>query len=245
MPAAGKTGTPQNWSDAWAVGYTPYYTTAIWFGFDRPGNSLGVNLTGATLAGPVWGDFMREIHQGLRYRDFIRPSTGIVEVTVCAKSGQLKTAACNEGEVTLPFLEGTAPAEYCTMHGGGASFRGATISSTGPGVLGLDEDTLLGSLSMPTLRSDLLPAPPEEVSDTPRSRNTANRNTNTRTNSRTSSNRGSTSRGTSGARGNSTSSRNPPSDTEAIPDNTGGSGTADSADDEFGLDVPSYNPLLY
>ncbi|MDR0602035.1 MAG: PBP1A family penicillin-binding protein, partial [Treponema sp.] len=76
MPAAGKTGTPQNWSDAWAVGYTPYYTTAIWFGFDRPGNSLGVNLTGATLAGPVWGDYMREIHQGLPFRDFIRPSTG-------------------------------------------------------------------------------------------------------------------------------------------------------------------------
>jgi len=65
MPAAGKTGTPQNWSDAWAVGYTPYYTTAVWFGFDKPGNSLGVDLTGSSLAGPVWGDFMREIHQGL------------------------------------------------------------------------------------------------------------------------------------------------------------------------------------
>jgi penicillin-binding protein 1A len=199
---------------------------------------------------------MREIHQGLRYRDFIRPSTGIVEVTVCAKSGQLKTAACNEGEVTLPFLEGTAPTEYCTIHGSGASFRGTTISSTAPGMLGLDEDTLLGSLSMPTLRSDLLPVPPEEVPDTPRSRNTANRNTNTRTNSRTSSSRSSTSLGTSGARGNSTSSRNPPAasqpapeagDTEAMTNDTAEDVAAppDPANDDFGLDVPSYNPLLY
>jgi penicillin-binding protein 1A len=52
------------------VGYSPYYTTAVWFGFDRPGNSLGVELTGATLAGPVWGDYMREIHRGLPRRDF-------------------------------------------------------------------------------------------------------------------------------------------------------------------------------
>ncbi len=41
IPAAGKTGTTQNWADAWTVGFTPYFTTAIWFGFDRPGNSLG------------------------------------------------------------------------------------------------------------------------------------------------------------------------------------------------------------
>ncbi|MFQ3547061.1 MAG: PBP1A family penicillin-binding protein, partial [Termitinemataceae bacterium] len=50
IPAAGKTGTTQNWADAWTVGYTPYYTTAVWFGFDRPGNSLGVTQTGATIA---------------------------------------------------------------------------------------------------------------------------------------------------------------------------------------------------
>jgi penicillin-binding protein 1A len=126
MPAAGKTGTTQNWSDAWTVGFTPYYTTAIWFGFDKPGNSLGLDLTGATLAGPVWGDFMRDIHQGLSKKDFIRPATGIVDVTVCAKSGLIPTSSCNEGRVTLSFLSGTQPNQYCDLHGGDALIAGVT-----------------------------------------------------------------------------------------------------------------------
>ena len=175
MPAAGKTGTPQNWSDAWAVGYTPYYTTAIWFGFDKPGNSLGVNLTGATLAGPVWGDYMREIHQGLPLKEFAKPATGIREVSVCAKSGLLKTPACNEGEVVLPFLEGTQPTEYCDIHGAGPYGR-ESYGSGGAGTLGLDEDTLLGSLRMPVLRLDLLPEPPREAGDAPGGRDAASRN---------------------------------------------------------------------
>jgi penicillin-binding protein 1A len=120
MPMAGKTGTTQNWLDAWAVGYSPYYTTAIWFGFDKPGNTLGVDLTGASLAGPVWGEFMQEIHQGLPFRDFVRPSTGIIDVTVCRLSGLLPTQNCRSGEaasvITLPFLVGTQPTRYCDMH---------------------------------------------------------------------------------------------------------------------------------
>ena len=42
MPIAGKTGTTQNWADAWAIGYSPYYTAAFWFGFDTPGMSMGM-----------------------------------------------------------------------------------------------------------------------------------------------------------------------------------------------------------
>lgn len=45
MPAAGKTGTTQNWADAWTCGFTPYYAAAFWFGFDKPGQSLGLNLS--------------------------------------------------------------------------------------------------------------------------------------------------------------------------------------------------------
>jgi penicillin-binding protein 1A len=159
MPMAGKTGTPQNWSDAWAVGYSPYYTTAVWFGFDKPGNSLGVELTGSTLAGPVWGDYMREIHQGLSRRDFARPATGIIDITVCAKSGLLKTPACDEGDITLPFLEGTQPGQYCNIHGNDAVYHPVRAPSIPLG--GIDEDTLLGSLSMPSLPLDLFPEPDE------------------------------------------------------------------------------------
>jgi penicillin-binding protein 1A len=157
IPAAGKTGTPQNWSDAWAVGYTPYYTTAIWFGFDKPGNSLGVNLTGSTLAGPVWGDYMREIHQGLPARDFVRPSTGLIDVTVCAKSGLLKNPACNEGEITLPFLTGTQPTEYCNIHGNASYTSTVAVTTAGSDTLGIDEEALLDSLPTLTLQMDLLP----------------------------------------------------------------------------------------
>jgi penicillin-binding protein 1A len=183
MPVAGKTGTPQNWSDAWAVGYSPYYTTAIWFGFDKPGNSLGVELTGSTLAGPVWGDYMRDIHQGLPRRDFARPATGIFDVTVCAKSGLLKTPACNEGDVTLPFLEGTQPSQYCNIHGNASGYR-SPVSSMPADLMGIDVDVLLGSLSMPILPLDLLPELRDEpvVNQGSRNRRTttpANRNTNT------------------------------------------------------------------
>jgi penicillin-binding protein 1A len=62
---AGKTGTSQNWHDAWAIGFSPYFATAVWFGFDQGGGSLGVSRTGSTLSGPIWAKFMRNIHERL------------------------------------------------------------------------------------------------------------------------------------------------------------------------------------
>ncbi|MGP1576229.1 MAG: penicillin-binding protein 1A [Treponema sp.] len=116
MPIAGKTGTTQNWSDAWAIGYSPYYTTAVWFGFDKGGQSLGLDNSGATLAGPPWANFMQTIHADKPYKDFIRPETGITSVEVCKKSGLRPTDHCTEGTVFLHFLSGTAPAAHCTYH---------------------------------------------------------------------------------------------------------------------------------
>lgn len=116
IPSAGKTGTTQNWADAWTVGFTPYYTSALWFGFDKRGMSLGLQNTGATLAGPAWGDFMHEIHKELPYRDFVRPQNGLVTATVCRKSGLLPTEYCTEGTISLEYLEGTQPTSYCTYH---------------------------------------------------------------------------------------------------------------------------------
>jgi penicillin-binding protein 1A len=167
MPAAGKTGTTQNWSDAWAVGYTPYYTTAIWFGFDKPGNSLGLSLTGATLAGPVWGDYMREIHLGLPLKDFVRPAMGLVDVTVCAQTGLLPTSAC-PGVVTLTYLEGTQPTAYCDVHGNAPV---TIIASRGLelGVTGIDERAILQDLKMPELDFDFLPPSVNQTRERPRS----------------------------------------------------------------------------
>jgi penicillin-binding protein 1A len=116
IPAAGKTGTTQNWADAWTLGYTPYMTTAIWFGFDRPGNSLGVSQSGAAIAGIAWANYMAEIHRGLPAKDFVRPHTGLIDVSICSVSGLLPTEYCDEGTETLTFYEGTQPRQYCDLH---------------------------------------------------------------------------------------------------------------------------------
>lgn len=131
IPSAGKTGTTQNWADAWTVGFTPYMTTAIWFGFDKPGNSLGVTQSGAAIAGVVWANYMRDIHRGFSYKAFARPQTGLVSVRVCAVSGLLPTDACNEGTEDLLFLEGTQPNRACDLHQLGSERDKTLIDSLG------------------------------------------------------------------------------------------------------------------
>ncbi len=152
IPAGGKTGTTQNWRDAWAIGYTPYYTTAIWFGFDRPGYSLGLRSTGATLAAPAWGKYMDKVHEGLPYRDFIKPQSGLVELAVCSKSGLLRTGECSDGSVTLTYLEGTQPAQYCDYHSKSATLKRTAVERlqneayrSGSGYSGMSGDLLIDS----------------------------------------------------------------------------------------------------
>ncbi len=116
MPSAGKTGTTQNWQNAWAVGYTPYITAVVWFGFDKPGQSLGLALTGSTLSGPLWGDFMYVANEDYQPKDFPVPQTGIVKVKVCSVSGKLLTSACGDHATTQYFLEGTQPTTTCDYH---------------------------------------------------------------------------------------------------------------------------------
>jgi penicillin-binding protein 1A len=249
MPVAGKTGTTQNWSDAWAVGYSPYYTTAIWFGFDRPGNSLGVELTGSTLNGHVFGDFMREIHQGLPYRDFARPASGIIDVTVCAKSGLLRNPACNEGDVTLPFLAGTQPTQACDLHGSGSWTSTVAYETMRGSTMGVDDSALLSSLVMPTL-------PPDIFSEPAAAQSTQNRNRNIRN----------TTNRSAGQPGRNTPTappspnpllwppNNPLLDGDSEPAAAPGTENQDTpaeifhgepgADSSFGLEMPLYNPLL-
>ncbi len=114
MPMAGKTGTTQNWGDAWTVGFSPYMTTAVWFGFDSPGNSLGRELTGATAAGPIWAEYMKKVHAGLEKVEFERPD-GIVTVRVCSDSGMLPTRDCPH-TIEEIFIAGTEPKQLCEIH---------------------------------------------------------------------------------------------------------------------------------
>ncbi|MGP1437542.1 MAG: penicillin-binding protein 1A [Treponema sp.] len=116
MPMAGKTGTTQNFTDSWTAAYSPYYTTVAWFGFDRRGQSLGPLSTGAGLASYAVANYMAAIHKGKPYKDFVRPETGLVGLSVCKKSGLLPSANCNDGTVLLYFLTGTQPTEVCKLH---------------------------------------------------------------------------------------------------------------------------------
>ena len=123
IPAAGKTGTTQNWADAWAVGYTPYYTSVFWFGFDKPGQSLGLQLTGSTLSGYPWADYMKKVHNGLPMKEFSKPATGVIEATVCSVSGGILTPECGNHKVTAWYLEGTQPTQVCSVHSTANSSR--------------------------------------------------------------------------------------------------------------------------
>jgi penicillin-binding protein 1A len=69
-PAAGKTGTTQDYTDAWFVGFTPQITAGVWVGFDDKQNSLGKKETGARAALPIWTQFMQNALTGMPALDF-------------------------------------------------------------------------------------------------------------------------------------------------------------------------------
>ena len=83
MPAAGKTGTTNSSKDTWFCGYTRYYTTAIWVGYDIPRDMPGIY--GATYAGRIWKNIMNQIHSGLEPWDWEQPET--VERRADTKTG--------------------------------------------------------------------------------------------------------------------------------------------------------------
>jgi membrane peptidoglycan carboxypeptidase len=112
FPAAGKTGTTEDYRDAYFIGYTPNLVCGTWVGFDNP-SSIG--LTGAQAALPAWVSFMKA-KVGESSPDFRVPE-GVVMATIDPQSGGLATPACPR-RVSLPFLPGTAPRQMCALHGG-------------------------------------------------------------------------------------------------------------------------------
>jgi penicillin-binding protein 1B len=112
FPAAGKTGTTQDYKDAYFIGYTPAIVCGVWVGFDQP-ESLG--LTGAQAALPAWVQFMQDAAPA-DPEDFPEPS-GITMATIDPETGGLATPACPK-QFALPFLIGTEPTQMCPLHGG-------------------------------------------------------------------------------------------------------------------------------
>jgi penicillin-binding protein 1C len=104
-PAAAKSGTTNDFRDAWTIGYTPDLVVGVWVG--NSDNSSMINLPGAAGAGPIWHGFMESAHEGLPVRDFVRPP-GVVEYEICANSGARPSEYCPERKVEV-FVDGQPP----------------------------------------------------------------------------------------------------------------------------------------
>ncbi len=110
-PTAGKTGTTNEYKDAWFVGYTPELSTGVWIGFDDQ-KTLGDNETGSKAAAPVWVDFMKK---ALPPKEEAKPfpiPEGIVTAVIDPLTGLLATSETEK--VVEFFKEGTVPTEYST-----------------------------------------------------------------------------------------------------------------------------------
>ena len=118
LPAAGKTGTTNDYKDAWFVGYTTALTCGVWVGFDQPQTIMSRGY-GSALALPVWTGTMAKASQHYPARPF-QPTMPLARATVCANSNQLATNECLAAgagyEITLPVDK--VPTGACQIHGG-------------------------------------------------------------------------------------------------------------------------------
>ncbi len=128
LPAAGKTGTTNEFVDAWFIGYTPHLVTGVWVGFDTP-RTIVKNGYAGELAVPIWASFMRRATESDR-PDWFAPPPDVVGVTICRVSGQLPNAGCGSVASFTPdgfyetrstlyteyFVKGTEPTALCPIH---------------------------------------------------------------------------------------------------------------------------------
>ena len=114
-PAGGKTGTTQNWTDAWFVGFSKQLAAGVWVGVDDPRVSLGEGQDGSRAALPAWARFMTAAHDtlGLKREKFERPD-GVIHVEICTLTKDKPTNLCPlESEI---FIKGTEPSQLCKVH---------------------------------------------------------------------------------------------------------------------------------
>ena len=110
MPVAGKTGTTEAYNDLRFVGYTPYYTCAVWSGYD---NNEKLPDYARNFHKALWKKVMTRIHEGLPSKEFEKPAS-VEKLSVCEETGLLPRAGCPV--ITEYFDVGTMPTEYCDQH---------------------------------------------------------------------------------------------------------------------------------
>jgi len=130
LPAAGKTGTTNDYHDVWFVGYTPRLVAGVWVGYDQP-RTIVANGYAGDLAVPIWGRFMKQATEGDEPTWF-RPPATVIGVNVCRLSGKLPVDGCRnavvtdkDGSLTIRsqvyteyFVRGSEPIDFCPYHGG-------------------------------------------------------------------------------------------------------------------------------
>lgn len=139
-PAAGKTGTTQQYRDAWFVGYTPQLVASVWVGYPQAQTEMtsvhGIKVTGGSFPARIWARFMKAALQSSAPKDFVRPG-GLVNATICLDSGQRATRFCPKTGTGL-FLAGHVPGG-CELH---STAQGAAL----PKLVGLTRSAAIAKL---------------------------------------------------------------------------------------------------
>jgi len=117
VAAGGKTGTTNDGTDVWFIGFTPDMLAAVWFGFDRP-KKIVTNAAGGTLASPAWGRFMRALYyDSVPELPLPQPwawPAGITTRVVDRETGKLASTWCDMTKAyTEYYIQGTEPTEVC------------------------------------------------------------------------------------------------------------------------------------
>jgi penicillin-binding protein 1B len=110
--AAGKTGTTNDYRDAWFAGFTPDLLCVVWVGFD---DNTPVGLSGTRAALPIWVDFMKAALGGRPPTPFAAPPEGVVFVDIDQETGLLARPGCPKTRAEA-FVAGTEPREPCGVH---------------------------------------------------------------------------------------------------------------------------------
>ena len=109
-PSAGKTGTTDDYRDAWFVGYTPQLITGVWVGYDKP-RPGGKGFTGGAVAAPIWERFMRKAAAARPVVDFTKPDT-VVSISIDPATGCPATADSLQKRDEF-YIAGSEPGAEC------------------------------------------------------------------------------------------------------------------------------------
>jgi len=115
-PAAGKTGTTDDYTDAWFIGYTPTLCCGIWVGYDQK-RTIFRGATGGGVAAPIWAEFMKQVTPDT-LAHFPVPAEiqdTILTLPICEQSGKLATTNCPRVRYEV-FIKGTEPRANCPLH---------------------------------------------------------------------------------------------------------------------------------